>query len=38
MVSNPGDSYSGCLGHENDVGCSARLKTSFELNPITVGK
>ncbi len=27
--------YSGVSGHYNNVGCSARLKTSFELNPVT---
>ncbi len=25
-------------GHYNSVGCSARLKTSFELNLVTEGK
>ncbi len=29
---------SGWPGHYNNVGCSARLKTSFELNPVTEGK
>ncbi len=28
----------GTVGHYNDVGCSAWLKTSFELNPVTEGK
>ncbi len=30
--------YSGWPGHYNNVGCSATLKTSFELNPVTEGK
>ncbi len=30
--------YSGWPSHYNNVGCSARLKTSFELNPVTEGK
>ncbi len=30
--------YSGWPGHYNNVRCSARLKTSFELNPDTEGK
>ncbi len=29
--------YSGWPGHYNNVGYSARLKTSFELNPVTEG-
>ncbi len=27
--------YSGWRSHYNNVGCMARLKTSFELNPVT---
>ncbi len=30
--------YSGWPGHYNNVGCSARLEISFELNPVTEGK
>ncbi len=30
--------YSGWPCHYNNVGYSARLKTSFELNPVTEGK
>ncbi len=26
------------MGYYNNVGCSARLKTSFELNPVTEDK
>ncbi len=30
--------YSGWPGHYNNVGCSARLKTSLKLNLVTEGK
>ncbi len=30
--------YSGWPGLDNNMGCSARLKASFELNPVTDGK
>ncbi len=30
--------YSGWSGHYNNVCCSARMKTNFELNPVTKGK
>ncbi len=30
--------YSEWPGHYNNVECSASLKTSFELNPVTDGK
>ncbi len=37
LGSNPAK-YSVWPGHYNNVGCSARLEISFELNPVTEGK
>ncbi len=37
VLRGPGFSNPGQVQY-NNVGCSARLKTSFELNPVTEGK